>query len=211
MQELKMIRGLVLDLRFNRGQELLGAAQIAEMFIDDGLIVTVRDRVGREEPYTAISAPLRKVSYLEFPMVCLVNGYTTSASEIVAACLQDHKRALIVGERTTGKGTLQLVQPFEEGDLKLSIATLWRPSGKNLNRFGAAGQENDQWGVSPDKGYLVKLSYEERAKLLEYQQRQEIIPGRNRQAKQEESQFQDGQLEKALQYVRDQIKLAERR
>jgi carboxyl-terminal processing protease len=141
-------------------------------------------------------------------MVCLVNGYSASGSEIVAACLQDHNRAKIVGERSYGKGSVQNVQPFEEGELKLTIASFWRPNGKNLNKLSTSGKDDDEWGVMPDKGYLVKLSRKERDELAEHQRNQEIIPRRDLPSEKEKSEFKDRQLEKALEYLRGQIKTA---
>src|SRR5207253_356196 len=82
------IKGFILDLRFNPGGLLDSAVKISDMFIDDGLIVTIRPRHGPETSYIGKSDG----SYLTFPMVCLVNGYSASGSEIVAACLQDRGR-----------------------------------------------------------------------------------------------------------------------
>jgi C-terminal peptidase prc len=215
MKELnkKGIRGLVLDLRFNPGGLLTSAVGISDMFIDDGLIVTVKPRVGREEPYIGH----HEGSYLNFPMICLVNGGSASGSEIVAACLQDHKRALIVGERSYGKGSVQNVQNFEEGDLKVTIASFWRPNGKNLARLTPAGKaagEGEEWGVHPDNGYLVKLSEKERDDLHDFQINQEVIPRRDRPVKADEkddkTEFKDRQLEKGLDYLRGLIKTAAR-
>src|SRR5207244_7927224 len=92
------INGFILDLRFNPGGLLTSAVEISDLFIDDGIIVSIRPRVGREVSYPGSSGD----DYLNFPMVCLVNGYSASGSEIVAACLQDHKRALVMGERSYG-------------------------------------------------------------------------------------------------------------
>jgi carboxyl-terminal processing protease len=217
----KGIKGLVLDLRFNPGGLLGSAVNVSDLFIDDGLIVTVRPRVGREEAYIAPvngdRQTRRNHNYLNFPMVCLVNGHSASGSEIVAACLQDHKRALIVGERSYGKGSVQNVQPFEEGDLKVTIASFWRPNGRNLARLTPAGKpatEDEEWGVRPDKGYLVKLSEKERDDLQDFQHNQEIIPRRDRPVKEsdkeEKSEFRDRQLEKGLDYLRGLIKTASR-
>jgi carboxyl-terminal processing protease len=200
----KGIKGLILDLRFNPGGLLGSAVGVSDMFIDDGLIVKIKDRAGNEEAHMGHRDP----SYLSFPMVCLVNGYSASGSEIVAACLQDHNRAKIVGERSYGKGSVQNVQPFEEGELKLTIASFWRPNGKNLNKLSTSGKDDDEWGVMPDKGYLVKLSRKERDELAEHQRNQEIIPRRDLPSEKEKSEFKDRQLEKALEYLRGQIKTA---
>ena len=75
-------------------------------------------------------------------MVCLVNGGSASGSEIVAAALQDHKRAIVIGERSYGKGSVQNILPFEPtgGQIKLTTATFWRPNGKNLNKSSTKRQ-----------------------------------------------------------------------
>src|SRR5262249_39112884 len=105
------IKGFILDLRFNPGGLLDQAVKVSDLFIDDGMIVTIRPRVGAETSYIGKSDG----SYLAFPMVCLVNGGSASASEIVSACLQDHHRAVIVGSRSYGKGSVQTIHPFETG------------------------------------------------------------------------------------------------
>jgi carboxyl-terminal processing protease len=189
---------------------LLGSAVgVSDLFIDDGLIVTIRARNGQEEPYIG----QHEGSHLNFPMVCLINGGTSDVSEIVAACLQDHKRALIAGERSAGKGTYQHLQPFEGGQLKITIAAFWRPSGKSLIRLKTSKQDDD-WGVLPDKGFLVKLTEKERDDLLDYQRQREIIPRRDRPAKEKEKEdkgnFKDRQLEKSLDYLRGLVKAATR-
>ena len=76
-------------------------------------------------------------------MVCLVNGDSASGSEIVSACLQDHHRAIIIGERSYGKGSVQNIRDFDGGEMKLTTASFWRPSGKNLNKSSTAGREQD--------------------------------------------------------------------
>ena len=91
-------------------------------------------------------------------MVVLVNEYSASASEIVAACLQDHQRAIVIGERTWGKGTVQNILDLEGGQsaLKLTTATYWRPSGKNIHR-GKDAKDEDAWGVRPNQGFEVAI------------------------------------------------------
>ncbi len=137
--------------------------KITDLFIDDGLIVSVRPRVGKEAKFSG----QMEGSLLDFPMVCMVNGGSASGSEIVSACLQDHKRALIVGERSYGKGSVQNIQEFHDGQIKLTTASFWRPSGKNLNKSSTSGKDTDEWGVTPDKGFLVKLTGKEQVTSLD--------------------------------------------
>jgi C-terminal peptidase prc len=206
----KGINGLVLDLRFNPGGLLTSAVLISDLFIDDGMIVSIRPRVGREQRYGGE----HDRSFTHFPMVCLINGGSASGSEIVAACLQDHHRAVVMGGRSYGKGSVQNIQNFEGGQLKMTTASYWRPSGKNINRASTSGKESDEWGVTPDKGHVLKLSAKEREALFEHQRDSEIIPNRGLPEPQESAQngavkeFKDKQLDKALEYLRGQLKYA---
>jgi len=200
----KGINGFILDLRFNPGGLLSSAVEISDMFVDDGLIVTIRPRVGSQTPYRGN----HEGSFLNFPMVCLVNGMSASGSEIVSACLQDHQRAIIMGERSYGKGSVQNIQPFEGGELKLTTASFWRPNGKNLNKASTKGRDDDTWGVSPNKGFSLNLTEKERDQLYEYQRDTEIIQRRDVSSKEKKTDFKDRQLEMALQYLRGQIKTA---
>lgn len=201
------IKGFILDLRFNPGGLLDSAVKICDLFIDDGVIVSIRPRVGREVSYSGE----HEGSFLNFPMVCLINGGSASGSEIVGGCLQDHKRAIIMGERSYGKGSVQNIQPFEQtgGEIKLTTATFWRPSGKNINKSSTKGSEDEDWGIIPDKGYLMKLTPKERDELADQQRDTEIIARRDLPTKETKtSEFKDRQLEKALDYLRGQIKTA---
>ena len=99
-----------------------------------------------------------------------------SASEIVSACLQDHQRAVIIGERTWGKGSVQNVIELEDGKsaLKLTTASYKRPSGKNIHRFPDS-KETDEWGVMPDLGYELGLNDRETHELLVDRRNRDII------------------------------------
>jgi carboxyl-terminal processing protease len=206
------VKGLILDLRFNPGGLLDSAVQISDLFIDDGLIVTIKPRVGREQSYGGE----HEDSYLNFPMVCLVNGGSASGSEIVSACLQDHKRAIIMGERSYGKGSVQNIQPFSStgGEIKLTTASFWRPNGKNLNKSSIKGYDKmspedlakEDWGVKPDKGYEVKLTRTEREELFEQMRDKEVIGGKK--DPKEKKEVKDKQLDTALDYLKSQIKTA---
>jgi carboxyl-terminal processing protease len=209
MKDLKKqgLKGLVLDLRFDPGGLLDSACDISDMFIDDGVIVSIKPRVGKPHAFKG-KAKEAGSGYSNFPMVCLVNGGSASGSEIVSACLQDHHRAVIMGERSYGKGSVQNIQDFEGGQLKLTTASFWRPSGKNLNKSSTKGTEEDEWGVTPDKGFLIKLSSKEREDLAEYQHNLEIID--HRAPKETKPEFKDKQLDTALDYLKGQIKTASR-
>jgi len=165
MKELdkQKLRGLIVDLRFNPGGLLASAIEVADLFLSEGEIVSTSGRNSKKRSWSA-----RKPDTFEgFPMAVLVNRYSASASEIVSASLQDHKRAIVIGERTWGKGSVQNVIDLEEGKsaLKLTTASYKRPSGHNIHRFPDS-KETDEWGVMPDPGYEIKLNDEELNRLV---------------------------------------------
>jgi carboxyl-terminal processing protease len=128
------IRGLVLDLRNNPGGILSGAVEVSDMFLGDGEIVSTRGRTPDSgQSYTARPDDVIK----DAPMVVLVNGGSASASEIVAGALQDHQRAIIMGTRTFGKGSVQTVIPMNNGGaLKLTTARYYTPSDRSIQAKG---------------------------------------------------------------------------
>ncbi|HEV3138384.1 MAG TPA: S41 family peptidase, partial [Pirellulales bacterium] len=167
-------RGLIVDLRNNPGGLLDSAEQFCDLFVPSGaLIVSTRGRDARVRDKYVASGNGR---YQDLPIVILVNGKSASASEIVAACLQDHHRATIVGERTWGKGTVQNVIPLENGNslLKLTIASYWRPSGKNIHRLESS-KATDEWGVKPDPEGEVPLD-EKQSAAWQDKRRQRDVP-----------------------------------
>lgn len=186
------MKGLVLDMRFNPGGLLTSATAIADFFISSGVIVSTKGRNTEEQVIKA----KRAGTFSGFPMVILVNKYSASASEIVSACLQDHKRAVIVGERTYGKGSVQNVIELDGGKsaIKLTTASYHRPSGKNIHRFPKA-TEKDEWGVLPDPGYEVKMSDHEIRDFFKARQEREVIRGDGIVPK---SDFVDKQLDTGL-------------
>ena len=192
------MKGLVLDLRFNPGGLLSEAIRIADLFIDSGRIVSTKGRNTRERSWDAT----KEGSFTGFPVAILVNRFSASASEIVSACLQDHKRAVVVGERTWGKGSVQNVIDLEEGKsaLKLTTASYHRPSGKNIDRQAAANG-SDEWGVSPDEGYQVKLSPDELQQYLTFRRERDIL----REQGPPDSKYQDKQLAKAVEFLRKEL------
>jgi carboxyl-terminal processing protease len=197
------MKALILDLRNNPGGLLNAATETCDLFIESGLIVSIR---GRDQRIREKFEARAEGTYRDFPLVVLVNKYSASASEIVAACLEDHQRAQIVGERTFGKGTVQEILPLEELDgqpeaIKLTTASYWRPSGKNIHRHKDA-KETDDWGVLPSKGCEVKLSADEFKRVVqERQTRDQVRPnGAAKGAKPAPSPF-DPQLTKAVECV----------
>lgn len=160
------LNGLVLDLRFNPGGRIHVGVDIARLFLSEGQAIAsihMRDHVDRHRC-------LVTGKYARMPLVCLINGESASCSEIVAAALQDHNRGVIIGERSFGKGTVQQVFPFADGDLKLTNARWHRPNGDNLDKAFADG---GVWGVRPDRE--VKLTPKQTDDLRHDQQRRWII------------------------------------
>lgn len=128
------MRGLILDLRGNPGGRLDTAARMAEVFLRQGQkILTVQSRRGVEDVFEARGSP---DAYLQ-PMVVLIDGNSASASEILAGALRDHARAILIGEKSYGKGSVQSIFTFPGGDgLKLTSARYLLPSGEAINGTG---------------------------------------------------------------------------
>ena len=135
-------------------------------------------------------------------MAVLVNRNTTSAAEIIAACLQDHQRAAVIGERTFGQGIVRTIVrlPGGSGALKIPIASYFRPNGKGVNRYPDA-KDSDDWGVQPEDGYEVTFSELELKQLME-DRRERTILNKGRSPK---TPFQDRQLTKALDWIHHQL------
>ncbi len=128
------LNGLVLDLRNNPGGLLDQAVRIADQFIESGLIVRTEGKDGRVIDEEKAH---QRGTRTGFPMICLVNGGSASASEIVAGALQDHGRAAIMGTQTFGKGSVQTVIELDDGSaLKLTIARYYTPSGRSIQEKG---------------------------------------------------------------------------
>lgn len=128
----KNMKGLVFDLRYNPGGSLKEAIDISSLFVDKNPIVTVKDRSNTVEKYDR-----KGKAYTGFPLVVLINGGSASASEIVSGAIKDHKRGLLVGEKTFGKGSVQNLVPLNDGDaLKLTIAKYYTPSGESIHKKG---------------------------------------------------------------------------
>jgi carboxyl-terminal processing protease len=191
------MQGLVLDLRFNPGGLLSSAIEVCDMFITEGRIVSTSGRNVEEKRWDA----RRRGTFSGFPMAVLINRSSASASEIVAACLQDHDRAIVIGERSWGKGSVQNVVELEGGHsaIKLTTAKYYRPSGKDIHRDEGEDEDGD-WGVTPNEGYALRLSTRQLYSLLEF------LHQRLRMRSEEESPesgepYTDAQFGKAAEYL----------
>lgn len=128
------LKGLILDLRNNPGGLLIQAAKVSDFFLDSGVIVSTRGRDSSQK--TSMKAHKNKKPR-NYPIIVLVNGGSASAAEIVAGALQDDKRALILGTRTFGKGSVQTIVPLSDGSgLRLTTARYYTPSGKSIQLSG---------------------------------------------------------------------------
>ncbi len=159
-------KGLILDLRDNTGGLLNAATEICDMFLDDGEIVSTRGRDGRlDEQYTATQGTEIPNSV---PIAILVNDQSASASEILAACLQDRKRAIVVGQRSFGKGSVQNVIALDGGKaaMRLTTARYYPPSGRLIHKLPKS-KHQEVWGVDPDPDCEVILSDDEYLKAGE--------------------------------------------
>jgi carboxyl-terminal processing protease len=177
-------RALILDLRDNPGGLLTQAVAVADLFLTDGKIVTTKERRGGEATRSAHKAGTLFLPADRKPIAVLINGGdhgSASASEIVAAALQDHGRAAVVGERSYGKGSVQSLfrlAPDQKAAVKLTTQTWWRPSGKNMDRKLAEAQGSDEWGVTPDEGLAVPVTDDERRRYFVEMEKLKYVPGR---------------------------------
>lgn len=134
MMKKEKLRGLVFDLRMNPGGLLDQAVDVTSLFVDQGVVVST---IGRNRDQKDVKYARKGMAYKDFPVAVLVNSNTASAAEIVAGALQDHHRAIIMGQPTFGKGSVQSVIPLSSDmGLKLTIARYYTPSGRSIQEKG---------------------------------------------------------------------------
>jgi carboxyl-terminal processing protease len=196
----RQVRGLILDMRNNHGGVFDQAVAVCDLFLKEGRIVSTRGRDGVEIKTEEASGD---APYADLPLVILVNQHTASAAEIVAACLQDHHRAIVVGQRTYGKGTVQNVIRLEGGRslLKLTTASYWRPSGQDIHRYPEV-KDQEHWGVQPDSNYEVALDEAATNDLVRRRHQRDIVRSEEEAQSPETAQdvptSDDPQLQRAL-------------
>jgi len=133
LENKRKLKGLILDLRNNPGGLLSQAVEVADEFLDSGLIVSIKGRDDKEEK----SIARKDKKPRKYPMIVLVNGGSASAAEIVAGALQDNKKALILGTATFGKGSVQTLYPLSDGSgLRLTTALYFTPKGRSIQAEG---------------------------------------------------------------------------
>jgi carboxyl-terminal processing protease len=168
------IEGLIIDLRYDPGGLLSASVDIAKLFLDNNkMIVYTKGR--KPENYQEFRASAQ-APYADLPLVILVNRYSASASEIVAGAMQDNKRAVIIGERTYGKASVQSMIPLsDKSALRLTIARYYTPLGRSIHR----DEKKNTGGITPD--IEVKVNLETEKKLI--QQAEEFYyPGKEPKA-----------------------------
>ena len=168
------LNGLILDLRFNSGGYLQASADVVDLFVKEGLIVTSKPRQGLETYEIAH----RSGTHPDYPMVVLINGSSASASEIVAGALQDpkHRRATLVGQRSYGKGSVQVVTPYtgDGSQLKYTIAYYHLPSNQRVqNRYQVIKEGREDWGIAPD--VEVELRTNEIKEMVDIQRNNDVL------------------------------------
>ena len=134
LQKEESLKGMVLDLRNNPGGVLNGAVGVSDAFIDDGLIVYTEGRLD-DSSHRYLATPGDSLNGA--PLVVLINGGSASASEIVAGAIQDHKRGIIMGTKSFGKGSVQTIQELRNGSaVKLTTARYFTPNGRSIQATG---------------------------------------------------------------------------
>lgn len=131
LNEMEM-KALILDLRSNPGGDLNAVVEVARKILPEGLILRVSDKEGNEKQYTCDGT-----KKLQIPLAVLVNGYSASASEILAGAIQDHEMGTLIGTTTYGKGIVQRIHRLDDGTaIKLTVSAYFTPSGRNIHGTG---------------------------------------------------------------------------
>ncbi len=186
---------LVLDLRNDPGGLLSAAVEVSSMFLGEGklIVYTQGRRADSRQDFSAGT----KAPYPSLPLVVLINGGSASGSEIVAGALQDHKRAVVVGQRSFGKASVQSLIPLPDGSgLRLTVARYYTPLGRSIHR----DEKNETGGILPD--IVVPVTQDDEAKL--YAQ-WEMIYAKDRKPKsavKPEEMVRDDALDRAVELLK---------
>jgi carboxyl-terminal processing protease len=166
--------------------------EVCDVFLDDGVIVSTKGRglggrgagesgaSGDDAAALDVRRATRGAALGDVPMAVLVDGLTASAAEVVAACLQDHGRAIVVGNRSFGKGTVQSIMPLSDGSglLKLTTSEYLRPSRTNIHRRSHEDESDADWGVSPDRGCEITPTGRQLEALQAWRRIRDVVPAK---------------------------------
>lgn len=165
------LAGLVLDLRWNPGGVLDEAVSIADMFLDEGVIVSTKGRAHKEQ----VSRAHAQGTLPDFPIVVMVNGQSASASEVLAGALLENDRAIVLGTRSFGKGSVQSIYSLpstaDGAQLKITEQYYYLPSGRLIHRK----PDSTVWGVDPTPGFWVATTPDEDRSMFRVRQQEEVI------------------------------------
>lgn len=202
LKEHPQSKGIVLDLRNNPGGLLNQAIGVVDMFVNKGAIVSQKGKIPEENLiYNATAAN----TDTKTPVVVLVNGGSASASEIVSGALQDHKRAVVVGNKTFGKGSVQVVMPISQTEaLRLTIARYYLPSGRTIQAVGVTPDVEVSFGEIKKAEVGISIKEKDLQKHLESEL--EKVDGKKEKADEhedktiitEEQIYKDSQLKSAV-------------
>ncbi|MBI5287306.1 MAG: S41 family peptidase [Deltaproteobacteria bacterium] len=192
------LKGLILDLRNNPGGLLTQAVEVSDRFLEAGLVVYTKGRAPNQEMKFEAKP---EGTHPGYPMIVLVNGGSASASEIVAGALQDHKRAVILGTPTFGKGSVQTIIPLTDGSaLRVTTSKYYTPSGRSIQ---AKGIEPDI--IVEDVRSVGEIREPIKEKDLERHLEGEVAPDERRikvEEKVVKAEAEDIQLKRALDYLK---------
>jgi len=207
INENKNTKGFILDLRNNPGGLLSQAIGVVNLFVEKGVIVSQKGKNPEdEEKFEATSIGTKT----KLPLVVLVNEGSASASEIVSGSLQDHKRAIVIGEKTFGKGSVQAVLPIDNDkteNIKLTIAKYYLPSGRTIQAVGVtpdvistAGKvtQTENNGIKIKEADLKKHLEGELEKVSEVKKEEKIIDNENKKVITGEDILEDNQLNTSI-------------
>jgi carboxyl-terminal processing protease len=151
------LKGLILDLRNNPGGLLSQAIKVSDLFLESGIIVSTK---GRNEGQNMEVSAHKEAKAKNYPIIVLVNGGSASAAEILAGALQDNKRALILGTKTFGKGSVQTILPLSDGSgLRLTTARYYTPSGRSIQLSGIIPDINIKFIPPTEKDDKDKIHF----------------------------------------------------
>ncbi len=202
------LKGLVLDLRNNPGGLLQQAVIVSDKFLEEGLIVYTKGRApGQDMEFSA----QKSGTHSDYPIIVIVNGGSASASEIVAGALQDHKRGVILGTQTFGKGSVQTILPLSDGSaVRLTTSKYYTPSGRSIQAKGIepdikVGEDKFEYVKEIDlEGHLKGDGEEEEEKAAKKKSKHKKMKKveLDEDGFEKEEEKEDLQLDRALEYLK---------